>query len=174
MDAFGFFDELVINEEVAAESRVGGFGAEVVNDGAVALSVAVDASIALFDGGWRPRNIEVDEVMAGIVEVDAFGCNIGGQQQPDLFILSSKAVDDGHLFMVRHAAIEDGELLIAEFERLAEVVLEAIEGDFAFNKDDGADGGARPYPDAGEGFGELAHFGWRVVDEGFDVLLDVL
>ena len=72
MDAFGFFDELVIDEEVAAESRVCGFGAEIVNDGAVALSVAVDASISLFDGGWRPGNIEVDEVMAGIVEVYAF------------------------------------------------------------------------------------------------------
>ena len=174
MDTFGFFDELVIDEEVAAEFRVSGFGAEVVDDWAVALSVTVDASIALFDGGWRPGNIEVDEVMASIVEVDAFGCHIGGQQQADFFILSSKAVDDGHLFMIGHPAIEDGDLLIAEFERFPEVVLEAFDGDFAFYENDCADGGARPYPDAGEGFGELAHFGWRVIDERFDVLLDVL
>jgi hypothetical protein len=54
-------------------------GADV---GRVLLAVAVDAAVALLDGDERPRQVEVDEVVALAVEVDALRRHVAGEQEP--------------------------------------------------------------------------------------------
>ena len=49
----------------------------------VPLAVAVDAAVALLDPDQAPRDVEVDQLMALRVQVDAFGGEIAGDEDPD-------------------------------------------------------------------------------------------
>ena len=50
---------------------------------AVLLAVAVDAAVALLDADQAPRDVEVDQVVALQVQVDALGGDVAGDQDPD-------------------------------------------------------------------------------------------
>ena len=49
----------------------------------VLLAVAVDAAVALLDADERPRDVEVDEVVALAVQVDALGGDVAGDEDAD-------------------------------------------------------------------------------------------
>ena len=48
----------------------------------VLLPVAVDAAVALLDADQAPRDVVVDQVVALLVQVDALGGDVAGEQQP--------------------------------------------------------------------------------------------
>ena len=58
------------------------------------LAVAVDAAVPLLNGDEAPRQVEMDEVVALPMEVDAFGRNAAGQQQPHRGVGQSELFDD--------------------------------------------------------------------------------
>ena len=49
----------------------------------VLLAVAVDAAVALLDADQAPRDVEVDQLVALRVQVDAFGGDVAGDQHAD-------------------------------------------------------------------------------------------
>lgn len=71
-------DEAGDHAHVAGDFRVGWCVDEVADLGWVELAVAVDAAVALLQGDERPGQVEVDEVVALLVEVDAFGGDVRG------------------------------------------------------------------------------------------------
>ena len=49
----------------------------------LALAVAVDTPVALFHHVGVVGNLQVDEPIAVVLQVDAFGCRVGGEQDAD-------------------------------------------------------------------------------------------
>jgi len=174
VDAVRLFDEFVVDDQVGAQSGAVGVGAEVLDHGLVLLPVAVDSSVALLDGGGRLGDVVVEEVVAGVVQVDPFAGHIGGDQQAHFFVLSSEAVDDGHLFVVGQAAVEAVDVLGGEAQSLGEVLGEAGEGGLAFHEDDGAQVSARSDSDLVEGVPEGLHFRGDVGLELFEAVVDLV
>ena len=67
---------------------LGGIAAEALADGMpngrrLFLPVAIDAAVALLHHVRIPRNLDVDEVVAVVLEVDALGGGIGREQDAD-------------------------------------------------------------------------------------------
>ena len=60
---------------------------EVQGMNATSLSNPVDASDALFQSERRPRNFEVDDKTAAVVEVKAFARGIGCKQQRSVSVI---------------------------------------------------------------------------------------
>ena len=71
----------------------------------VGLPVAVDAAVALLDADERPRDVEVDEVVAQGVQVHALGGDIAGDKHAQWGVGALEGVDQVHLFLVRQAAV---------------------------------------------------------------------
>lgn len=53
---------------------------QIVNQGRLRLTVAIDAAIALLQGNRRPGNVKMDHKMAEVVQVHPSEDHIGGQQ----------------------------------------------------------------------------------------------
>ena len=66
--------------DVAAEAVVGGRQGEGDDPRRVLLAVAVDAPVALLDADQAPRDVDVDEVVAALVQVDALAGDVAGDQ----------------------------------------------------------------------------------------------
>ena len=65
----------------------------VVGDGAHgrgALAEPVDAALALFVAGGVPREVVVDDGGEAVLQVDALGEAVGGDQQPGAVVLGER------------------------------------------------------------------------------------
>ena len=57
------------------------------------LAVAVDAAVALLEHHQRPRDIEVDHPVGQEVQVDAFGRDVGGDEQAQRRLVAAEVLD---------------------------------------------------------------------------------
>jgi len=68
--------------------------------GLVFLAVAVDAAVALLDADQGPRKVVVDQQMALLVQVDAFGRDVAGEQDAHWVVAQAEPLDDVALLLV--------------------------------------------------------------------------
>src|SRR5438046_2018892 len=96
----------------ALRGRAGGGGRRGLD--ATWLEGAVDAAVALLHAGRVPRDVEVEEVGALALEVDAFAGGVGGEEDADGMI-GEGAVEgalDVLALLVGHAAVEVEDVLV--------------------------------------------------------------
>ena len=74
-----------------------GFCEEVDDQRLVRLPVAVDAAVALLEHHQRPRQIEVHEAMAEVMQVQALRRHVGAEQHAQRISLPAEAFDEGLL-----------------------------------------------------------------------------
>ncbi|GAB3653091.1 hypothetical protein GCM10028833_25790 [Glycomyces tarimensis] len=104
-------------------------GHEVVDLGAVALAVAVNAAGALFELVGVERDVVVDQAVAVVLEVDALAGGVGGEQdaQPVVGGVGLEGQADLLAVFDVHAAVEERDAVAAEALG-AEEVVEPVEG----------------------------------------------
>ena len=68
--------------------------------GRLPLAVPVDPAVALLDPDQAPRDVEVDQLVALGVQVDTFGGEVAGDQNPNRRGGLLEAVDDSLLLLV--------------------------------------------------------------------------
>src|SRR5690606_29219276 len=116
----------------------GGFEDQGGDDRGLALAVAVDAAVALFDADQRPRDVVVDQVVALGVQVHALGGDVAGDQDADGGGLQFEAVDDLLLLHVGEAAVQHDDVLRLQAQGGRELFGEPLQGGDAFGEDHGA------------------------------------
>ena len=72
---------------------------------AVPLAVPVDAAVALLKPDETPRDVEVDQLMALKVEIDALRCDVAREEYADRGGLLLEGLDDVLLLDVAQAAV---------------------------------------------------------------------
>ena len=110
-------------------------GEQVVDDGGVRLSVAVDTAVALVQRDDAPGQVVVDHAVAEVVQVNALGSGVAGQEEAYGAVLGAEVLDDALLFHVVEATVEalDGGGL--EFEGGGELPFQVGKGGDPFGKD---------------------------------------
>ena len=78
-DELGFLDKYLQNT-VCRTLRIEEIVAE---DNRVRLQFAVDAPIALLEARWIPRHVKVKEMVTVRLQVEAFACGVGADQNAD-------------------------------------------------------------------------------------------
>src|SRR5205823_631831 len=68
-----------------------------------------DATVALLDADEAPRDVDMHQVVALLVQVDALAGDITGDQHPDWGGLPLELLDHAHLLAVRQPAMEHGD-----------------------------------------------------------------
>jgi hypothetical protein len=90
------------NAQVALDALDAGFGEQVDDARLPGLAVTIDPAIALLEDHQRPGQIEMHQSMAEVMQVEAFGGDIGAQQDPHGVVLATKAIDQLLLLGVGH------------------------------------------------------------------------
>ena len=99
---------------VAADRGVRALAGQIDDLRGALLSVAVHPAVPLGEDHERPRHVEVDEPVAGVVEVDPLGGDIGTDQQPHRGLRVAEGFHRPLLIHVVHPAVERVELADAE------------------------------------------------------------
>ena len=77
-----FFNKFFQDPHIA-HTRMRAFADKIINLRLAILAVAIDPPVALLKAQQRPREIEMDQPVALIVEVEPLGRHVGGDQDPD-------------------------------------------------------------------------------------------
>jgi hypothetical protein len=121
----GFFlNQHLQDPEVGGHVGLGGGQGQVVDAGDLLLAVAVDAAVALLQGDQGPGHVEVDQVVAVVVEVDALAGCIPCDQGPDGALLQAEGLDDFLLAYIRQTGVED---LAGTFGQVVGLLEEGLE-----------------------------------------------
>ena len=99
------------------------------------LAVAVDPAVALFEGDQRPRQIEVDQVVALLVEIDALRRDVRRDQHPDRRRCHREVLDDLLLFLVALGVVEGLNLLLVHTELVPDGFGDPVERADPFGED---------------------------------------
>ena len=99
---------------VAADRGVRALAGQIDDLRGALLSVAVHPAVPLGEDHERPRHVEVDEPVAGVVEVDPLGGDIGTDQQPHRGLRVAEGFHRPLLIHVVHPAVERVQLADAE------------------------------------------------------------
>ena len=123
---------------VAADRLVGAPGDEVDDPGLALLAVAVDPAVALLEHHERPRHVEVDQAVALVVQVDAFGRHVRAEQQAHRTLRVAEVLHHPLLFDIAHAAVEDLDLVAARLRPQIppEAVVQPAQGLYSLGEDD--------------------------------------
>ena len=121
---------------VAADPGMAAFRQQVVQEGLLLLAVAVDAPVSLLERQQRPRNVEMDQPVAEIVEVDAFRCHVRRHQQPQRRGFIPEGLHQRLLLHVGHvAARQRGDLVLFQPQIGLQAFAQEFQGGDAFGED---------------------------------------
>ena len=79
--------------EVALDAFDSGLREQINDARLMSLAVAIDAAIALLENHERPRQIEMDQPVAEVVEIEPLGRHIRTEHHSDGVILAPEAID---------------------------------------------------------------------------------
>ena len=98
--------------------------------------MAVDPAVALLKSRRVPRDLEVHQQPGRVLEVQAFGCGIGGNQDLHWRIRVIERELDAFAVFIVHAAVEldDGAAVGTEFPLQA--LHDVVQGRLVFGEDD--------------------------------------
>ena len=113
---------------VAADHRVRALRGQIDDPGGALLSVTVHPAVPLGEDHERPRHVEVDQPVAGVVEVDPLGSHVGTDEEAHRRLRLAEGFHHLLLFHVGHRAVERGELADAETEVARQPLPEPAEG----------------------------------------------
>ena len=113
---------------VAADHRVLALGGQIDDPWGALLSVAVHPAVPLGEDHERPRHVEVDQPVAGVVEVDPLGSHVGTDEEAHRRLRLAEGFHHLLLFHVGHRAVERGELADAEAKVARQPLAEPAEG----------------------------------------------
>ena len=75
------------------------------------LTVAVDATITLLEHHQRPRQVEVDQPVAEVVQIQALGGDVRAQQDAYRILAATETFDQGLLLGITKPAVQYGDLI---------------------------------------------------------------
>ena len=143
-----------------------------VDRGGVALPVAVDAPVALLEADKGPGDVVVHEQVALLVQVEALGGHVRGQEHPDRGTLLAEGLHSGLDGVVGLAGVEGADRVLGHVQAAGELARQHLNGVNAFGEDDDTgvavlahaellqEGGERP------GLGRSSHLGGQGVQTG--------
>ena len=132
--------------QVALDFVGGGLGEQVNDLRLVLLAVAVHPAIALLEDHERPRQVEVHQAVAEVVQVQALAGHVRAQQDAHGVVQAAKAVHQFLLFGVGHLAMQHGQLVGLHLQVGSELLLQPAQGFNAFGEDDEAVCGVVGFP----------------------------
>ena len=94
MGLFVLLDQHLQNASVAPDRWVRALGQQINDLGITTLPISVHPSVALREDHEGPGDVEVDEPVALMVEIDAFGRHVGSQEEPEWRGLVAEVLDD--------------------------------------------------------------------------------
>src|SRR5690625_153671 len=133
-------DEAGEHAEIAGEALGVRFEQERRDLWALALAIAVDAAIALLDANQRPRNVEVNEVVALRVQVHALGGDIARDEDANWRTFEFEGLDHCLLLDIAQTAVQNRDLIGFEFETRHEVLAHPMQSGYTFSENNGAFG----------------------------------
>jgi len=83
IDLLDLADQALEDHPVALQQPLLSLYHQVVYDRRLGLPQAIDAAVALDKGDDRPGQVIMNDVVTLVVQVDALGGDVSGQQQPD-------------------------------------------------------------------------------------------
>ena len=113
---------------VAADHGVRALTGQIDDLWGALLPVAVHPAVPLREDHERPRHVEVDEPVAGEVEVDPLGGDVRADQQAHRRLRLTEGFHHPLLLHVGHRAVEGGELADAEAEVARQALPQPAEG----------------------------------------------
>ena len=114
--------------QVAAHARVGGLGEEVDDLRLVLLAIAIHATVTLLEHHERPRQIEVHQPVAEVMQVEAFAGDVRAEQHAQAVIQATKALDQRLLFGVGHLTVQHRHLIGFQTEVAGQLLLQPAQG----------------------------------------------
>ena len=128
--------QLINNSEVRTKPFIVGLIHQVIDNGALLLTIAVDTTITLLQSNQTPRYVIVEHDVAIVMKVDTLWTTITGDEDANLTILFGEVTYHLFLFGIRKWTVKAYHLFFVELKLTHDTLLQILHGSNTLGKDD--------------------------------------